>query len=154
MFAAGDPNILVGACALSRGCLALEESSRRAGGYRAGTSREICTKEGECPHSALSRAELAHGGRLHIGEQPTRSVPIQPFAKGEGLGVMPCRPLHTERVGCYVQGGGTWNVGDKRSCHPTSPSLGLQGSGHQGAWLPGESGSTKGTCASGSVGVG
>lgn len=50
--------------------------------------------------------------------------------------------------------GGTWNVGDRRSCHPTSPSLGAREGGHQGAWLPQEGGSTKGTCASGSVGWG
>lgn len=38
---------------------------------------------------------------------------------------------------------------------PHLPILGgLRGGGPQGAWLPGESGSTKGTCASGSVGVG
>lgn len=32
VFAAGDPNILVGVCARGRGRLALEESSKRAGG--------------------------------------------------------------------------------------------------------------------------
>lgn len=37
--------------------------------------------------------------------------------------------------------------------HPPH-SWGLEGDGHQGTWLPGESGSTKGTCASGSVRVG
>lgn len=153
VFAAGSPNTLVGACALGRGRLALEESSKRAGGYRVGTSRDMY-KEGRCPHSAPDRAELAQGGRLHIGEQPHWECPHPTLAEGKGLGVMPCRPLHTERGGCYVHRRGAWNVGDRSSCHPTSPSLGLKGSGHQGTWLPGESGSAKSTCASGSVGVG
>lgn len=45
--------------------------------------------------------------------------------------------------------------GGQKLLPPHLPNLGgLRGGGHQGAWLPGESGSTKGTCASGSVGVG
>lgn len=39
----------VGACALGRGRLALKESSRGAGGYRAGDIQRLCTKEGMPP---------------------------------------------------------------------------------------------------------
>lgn len=55
---------------------------------------------------------------------------------------------------CYVQGEvhGMW--GTEAPATPPPHPWGLEGGGHQGAWLPGESGSTKGTCASGSVGVG
>lgn len=43
--------------------------------------------------------------------------------------------------------------GTKAPATPPPHHWGLEGGGHQGAWLPGESGSTKGTWASGSVGV-
>lgn len=44
--------------------------------------------------------------------------------------------------------------GRQKLLPPHLPILGGLGGGHQGTWLPGKSGSTKGTCASGSVGVG
>lgn len=44
--------------------------------------------------------------------------------------------------------------GTEAPATPPPHPWGLEGGGHQGAWLPGDSGSTKGTCASGSVGVG
>lgn len=44
--------------------------------------------------------------------------------------------------------------GTEAPATPPPHPWGLEGGGHQGTWLPGESGSTKGTCASGSVGVG
>ena len=44
--------------------------------------------------------------------------------------------------------------GTEAPATPPPHPWGLEGGWHQGTWLPGESGSTKGTCASGSVGGG
>lgn len=67
--------------------------------------------------------------------------------------MIPGGPLHTRGEGLCT-GERYMECGGQRSCHLTSLSWGLEG-GHQGAWLPVEGGSAKGTCASGSVeGVG
>lgn len=73
------------ACALGRGRLALKESSKGAGGYRAGTSLEIMYKGGGCPRSAPNRAEVAHGGGVHVGEAAPFGVsPSNPWVRVMG----------------------------------------------------------------------
>lgn len=70
------------AYALGRGRLALKESSKGAGGYRAGTSLEIMYKGGRCPRSAPNRAEVAHGGRVHVGgAAPFGVSPSNPWVR-------------------------------------------------------------------------
>lgn len=70
------------AYALGRGRLALKESSKGAGGYRAGTSLEIMYKGGGCPRSAPNRAEVAHGGGVHVGgAAPFGVSPSNPWVR-------------------------------------------------------------------------
>lgn len=76
VFAAGDPPDT------GWGRLALKESSMGAGGYRKGTSTEIMYRGGGCPHSAPNRAELAHGGGMHVrGTAPVGVSPPDPLLR-------------------------------------------------------------------------
>lgn len=119
--------LLLGTPGTGWGRLAWKESSMGAGGYRMGTSRGYVQRRG-APISP-NRAELAHGGGMHVRERPAWSVPTRPFAEGAlegmGLGVAPFGP-------CTLGGGalctgevhGMWGTSP---CHPPPRPGGVRG---------------------------
>lgn len=81
VFAAGDPgNTGWGLCP-RRGPFGIK-GEQHGGWLQGGTSTEIMYKGRGCPHSAPNRAELAHGGGMHVrGTVPLGVSPPDPLMR-------------------------------------------------------------------------